>query len=206
MGHHHSKSIFSDIGHFFTHDIPHVVTHDIPRVVTHDIPKAADDTAHWVEHAADTTGAHVVEGGVTIYHGGKYITRKVGQLGEKAGKGADDGVTTGLEDTGVPAADAGEVGAVIGSTAEVTTDVGAGAALDLAARPPTFHGQRAAHAHYRLESAEKYDALHDKVNMSRRKNAMVEVAMPAQLMGVGSRVAGPPKIIHPKLHPALYKN
>ena len=199
MGHHHSKSVFSDIGHFITHDIPHVVIHDIPRVVTHDIPKAADDTAHWVEHAADTTGAHVIEGGVTVYHGGKYITRKVGQLGEKAGKGADDGVTTGLEDAGVSAADAGEVGAAVGTTAEVGTDVGVGAAVDMAVRPPTFHGHgaRAAHAHtahMETVSAQSYLNKRGEVNMSKRIGATM-------LVPAGQMLAAPPKAIQPKLKP-----
>lgn len=170
MGHGGSKHAFDDIGHFITHDVGHFFKHDVPHFFTHDIRKAASSPE-----------AHVAEFGTLIYHGGKTAAKVIARRSKSA-----------AEDT---AEDAPEVASDVAAESPEIAEVGETAAefapLAMFAKP---------HRHYRDESAKKYDALHDKVNMSRRKGAMLVVPVEA------AHWAAPPGPKNPKLHPSVYQN
>lgn len=165
---HGGSKVSIDIGHFFTHDVGHFFKHDVPHFFTHDIPKAASSPE-----------AHVAEFGTLIYHGGKTAAKVIARGSKSA-----------AEDT---AEDAPEVGSDVVAASPEIAEVGETAAefapLAMFAKP---------HRRYREESAKKYDALHDKVNMSRRKGAMVVVPVVA-----GSFMAAPHGPKHPKLSHTL---
>lgn len=172
MGHHHSKGIFIDIGHFFTHTIPHTFDGVKDKIT---------DFAHDKERDAG------IEIGHSIYEGAEHVWKKskegaedAAETGEKVGADAGEATTDGLESAGV----SDGVAEGIGITAEGVVD--AGAAEALVARPPPHN--------MKTVSAQNYLNKRGEVNTSKRIDATM-------LVPAGQMLAAPPKAIQPKLKP-----